>query len=80
MAVGHYAASTRPSPSAAWTQAAAHVTPLLNLALADNDHIHRDQQIAKLAPEPHGLLGRILNGRLDDEKVEIATWPTTPLA
>ena len=53
-------------------EAAAHVTPLLDTALACDDDVHRDQHVAQLPAQSHRLQGGVLDLRLDHEEVQVA--------
>jgi hypothetical protein len=54
-------------------EAAAHITPLIDVSRAHDDHIGRYAQPAQCAAQTNGLLTSALDLRLDDEEVEVAT-------
>lgn len=55
-------------------EAAAHIAPLLDVALANDDHIRRDSKASKRTPQPHRLDSRVLDLRLHHEEVQVAAW------
>jgi hypothetical protein len=53
-------------------EAAAHITPLIHVSRAHDNHIGRYAQAAQCAAQTDGLLTSMLDPRLDDQEVEVA--------
>src|SRR4051794_18100424 len=51
---------------------ARHLRPSLRLRFVDDNDIDRDFEAAEASADPHGLLARALDLRLDDEQVKVA--------
>jgi hypothetical protein len=57
-------------------QTASHSAPFLSIPIADHYHVSKDAQPAQRPAQSNRLRHRVLNLRLDDEKVQITPRPS----